>query len=158
MEKLKKETNKEAQKKLEIKLDQMVKATDSLLEPLKKLNKEQMGAVVAFGYLIQGVKLSDPYPFGKDIKKRFEVELHNIFPDIPFVIERSDPCFDATVEYLIALKNCSKDHKKEEECPEAEVPGAQARVCTMKRLDKMRDIIQDIWNQQRPPRPSPWPI
>jgi len=151
----------EARKSLEISVGQVADATSRLLEPLRDLNDEQRDAVVMLGLLIQGIALikRPPAMMSEDILLRFKEELDAICPPLGEVALSMDPCFDATVSYLSALKDCEDEGRSEAECPEAWGPGAQAVMCTMKMLEeKIKPAIGTLLGGQKPPKPIPWPI
>lgn len=140
-------------------LEQLVGATGYLLEPLKSLKEDQVAAVVMLSLLtneIMGARTVLPKT-GKILVDRFKKELVGICPEFGRVI-RTDPCFDATVGYLGALKKCEDEGRSERNCPEALNYEGKMAHCVMERVEERRRIIVDILKGQKPPRPIPWPI
>ncbi len=150
----------DARKSLEESLNQVVGATSKLLEPLKGLSDEQRDAVVMLGLMMQGVALAKrpPAKMSEDILVQFKEELDGICPPLGKVAISKDPCFEATVSYLSALKKCEDEGRNEDECPDAWGPGGMAVMCTMKMLEEMKTEIGALLRRQKPPKPIPWPI
>jgi len=148
----------QARKELIGKLEPMIKATSYLLEPLKSLSEEQVAAVVTLSLLTQGVmSAARMLPKSKkDIVGRFTKELVGICPEFQRSI-RSDPCFDAEVSYVSALKKCQDEGRGEDDCLEAHGWMSALASCGMKELEKSKGIITDIRRGLKPPRPTPWP-
>lgn len=159
MEKATREALEHGRKALAAKVDQMVSATADLLEPLKDLNESQKAAVATLQLLMQGIMLAKR-PAAKlreDILVRFGEQIDSVCPPLGKTVTAGDPCFRATVDYVIALKKCQDKGTDEDECPDAWGAGAAALKCTMDALEKMRGVIRDLFNRVKPPRPFPWP-
>jgi len=148
-----------ARKKLANELDKFVKASRNLLEPLKGLNDTQIAALVTLGYSMRVIMLAGrpTAKVDKVILSRFKEVVDEVCPPLGNVAISKDPCFEATVSYLSALKKCEDDGRDEDECFEAWGPGGQAVMCTMKELENMRGQLADIFGRLKPPRPFPWP-
>jgi len=148
----------QARMELRKKLVPMIKATSYLLQPLKSLNEEQVAAVVTLSLLTQGVTgAARVLPkSGKDIVASFKKELVEICPEFGRSI-RSDPCFDAEVAYVSALRKCEDEGRGESECPEAYGWMGALVQCDMKKLENLKGIIKDIRGELKPPKPTPWP-
>lgn len=159
MEKAKKDELDSTRKALSNRIDEVVNATGYLLEPLKKLNKPQMDAVITLGLMIQSVILAKrpAVNLSKDIIDRFAAEVDSICPPLGKEMISQDPCFEASVAYALALKECEDKGLREEQCPDAWGPGARAVYCTMEKIDNMRRDIENLLRRQHPPRPIPWP-
>jgi len=148
----------QARKELRKKLEPMIKATSYLLEPLKSLNEEQVAAAVTLSLLTQGVTgAARVLPkSGKDIVASFKKELVGVCLEFGRVI-RSDPCFDAEVAYVSALKKCEDEGRSEGDCWEAHGQMGTLAQCGMKKLEKLKGIIEDIRGGLKPSKPTPWP-
>ncbi|UCC40309.1 MAG: hypothetical protein JSV96_02310 [Candidatus Aminicenantes bacterium] len=159
MEKEGREKLLELRASLEKSLKQVVGATGKLLEPLRGLSDEQRDSVVMLGLIMQGIALvkRPAARIGEDILVQFKQEIDGICPPLGEITISKDPCFEATVAYLTALKKCQDDGLSEEECPEAHGPGGAAVMCTMKKIDDMKREIGTMLGRQRPPKPIPWP-
>jgi len=149
----------DARKALEEKLDQIVSSTGYLLEPLKTLSELQIGAVVTLGLLMQGVRLANrpAARLREDILARFSEEVDSICPPLGKITVSEDPCFEATVQYLLALKKCEEKGIEEALCRDAHGPGAGAVYCTMEEIENLQGVIEDWLGRFDPPRPIPWP-
>lgn len=150
----------EVRKSLEGILNHVVSATARLLEPLKGLSDEQRDAVVILGLVMRGIALAKrpPAKTSEAILVRFKEEINEICPPLGEVALSKDPCFEATVSYLLALKKCQDEGHNEGECPDAWGPGATAVMCTMKMIEEMKTDIGTLLGRQRPPKPVPWPV
>jgi len=163
MEKEGKEKLAEARKKVKGQLEQLVEATGYLLEPLKKLNEEQIAAVVTLGYLVQGVKLAkySAAKLGEEIVVRFEKELSKISPSLSPLARDSlitdRPCFSSELAYAEAMAKCEKEGKDEAHCYDAQAAMSGMASCMMKHLLQIKGRIVDILGRLKPPRPKPWP-
>lgn len=149
-----------ARKSLEQSLKQVAVATGKLLEPLRGLSDEQRDSVVMLGLIMQGIALAKrpQAKMSEDILVQFKHEIDGICPPLGEVSISKDPCFEATVSYLSALKECEDEGRNEDDCPKAWGPGYQAVVCTMKMIEEMKREIGIRLGRQRPPKPIPWRI
>lgn len=154
----KREKAEQARKELRGKLELMIRATSQLLEPLKKLDKEQVAAVVTLSLLTQGVVgTARVLPkAGKDIVARFKKELVGISPEFGRVIQ-SDRCFDTEVAYVSALKKCDDEGRGEDQCWEAYGSLDSLAYCAMKKIEESKRIIEEMRLDLKPPKPTPWP-
>ena len=118
----------DARKSLEESLNQVVGATGKLLEPLEGLSDEQRDAVVMLGLLTQGIMLAKrpAANMQEDILVAFKDEVDSICPPLGTLAISRDPCFEATVAYLLALKDREEKGLTEAECPKSGGPGAVA--------------------------------
>lgn len=161
MEKTDRQELENAREKLANELDEFVKASRNLLEPLKELNETQIAALVTLGFSIRVILLAGRPTANIDqgILAGFKEVVDEICPPLGKVAISKDPCFDATVSYVSALKKCKDEDppRDEDECFEAWGPGAQAVMCTMKELEEMKGQLADIFGRLKPPRPFPWP-
>ena len=150
----------DAGRSLEKSVSQLVGATSRLLEPLTNLNDEQRDAVVMLGLLMHGFALAKrpPTKMSENTLARFKKELDAICPPLGEVAISKEPCFEATVSYVSALKKCEDEGRSEEECFEAWGPGAQAVMCAMKMIEELKVEIGTLLGRQTPPKPIPWPI
>ena len=160
MEKERKQELFEARKSLEKILGQVVGATGKLLEPLRKLSDEQRDAVVILGLIMRGIVLAKrpTTKMSEDILIQLKEEVDGICPPLGGVAISKDPCFEASVSYVSALKECEDEGRDEDECPDAWGPGYAAVMCTMKMIEEMKREIGTLLNRQKPPKPIPWPI
>ncbi len=138
-------------------LEQLVGATGYLLEPLRNLKEDQVGAVVMLSLLtseVTSARILLPKT-GKTLVNRFKRELVEVCPEFERMI-RTDTCFDATVSYLGALKKCEEEGRSDANCPEAWGIAGLTIGCISRRLENDRRIIVDILKGQKPPRRIPW--
>lgn len=159
MEKKNKQELENSRQKLENELDGYVKVLGNLLEPLKELNETQVAALVTLGFSMRAIMLAGrpTARIDEGILARFKEVVDEICPPLGKVTISKDPCFEATVSYLSALKECEDEGRNEDECPKAWGYGAQAVMCTMKELEEMKGQLVDIFGRLKPPRPIPWP-
>lgn len=160
MEKEDRNKLQEARGSLAQSIDQIVNATPQFLEPLKDLSADQKGAVVILGMLVQSIALAKrPHTKVSEISlATFQREVDGICPPLGKIAIAEDPCFDATVSYISALKDCEDEGRDEEDCPEAWGPGAQAVMCAMEKINEMKRGIGELLGRQDPPKPIPWPV
>ena len=129
-----------ARKELAQKLDKAVGAMGQLLGPLKGLDDDQKAAVVALVRLTRTAMLAErpAAKVDKGILQRFEGAIYQYCPDLKVLPSMGDPCFEATLEYLKALKSCKDEEepRDEDECWEAHGPGGAATECAMKELEE----------------------
>ena len=160
MEKERRQELFEARKSLEKILSQVAGATGKLLETLKELSDEQRDAVVILGMITQGIALAKrpQTNMSENILIQLKEEIDGICPPLGKLAISKDPCFEATVSYVSALKKCEDEGRDEDECYDAWGPGYAAVMCTMKMIEEMKREIGTLLNGQRPPKPIPWPI
>ncbi|MFW9855004.1 MAG: hypothetical protein ACFFFG_08075 [Candidatus Thorarchaeota archaeon] len=161
MEKTTRQELKQARQKLANELDEFVKASRSLLEPLKELNETQIAAIVTLGYSMRVIFLAGrpTANLSQEILTDFKEVIDETCPPLGKVSLAKDPCLEATISYVAALAKCEAEDppRSEEECFEAWGAGAEAVMCTMKELEEMKERLADIFGRLRPPRPIPWP-
>ncbi len=150
-----------ARQELANELDKLVKVSRNLLEPLRKLHESQIAALVTFGHLMRIVQLAGRPSANIDegTLDRLNGVIDEICPPLGRAGITKDPCFDASITYVSALKKCQEEDppRDEDECFEAWGSGAQAVMCTMKALEEMKGQIGDILGRLKPPIPFPWP-
>ena len=148
-----------AREKLAKQLNGLIKASEKLLEPLKDLDEEQTAALVALVYSTRLIMFAGrpAAKLDKRILARFKRAVDEICPPLGTISVSRDPCFEASVQYVQALKKCEDEGRSEEECFEAGRYGAQAVGCTMEELEEMRGKLRDMFGRIKPPRPLPWP-
>jgi len=149
-----------ARKAIDESFDQLIKATPQLLKPLDDLSPMQKDAVAILGMLVQSIGLAKrPHTKISDASMNvFKEVVDEICPPLGAITISEDPCFNATVDYLTALKECQDEGKDEEDCPDAWGPGGQAVMCAMEKIEEMKHEIGGLLGRQEPPSPIPWPI
>lgn len=97
-------------------VDQLIKATPQLLKLLENLNPIQKDAVAILCMLIQPMALAkrSHVKISDASLTVFKEEVDRICPPLGAITISEDPCFSATVEYLLALKECQDEGKDEE--------------------------------------------
>ena len=141
------------------KLLQMVEGSDSLLGSLKSLNDEQRAAVSTAIILTREITAIEASGarFDKKIGEKYMVVIEKYCPDLPRTsFSRGIPCFDQTVAYLSALKDCEEDNKTESECLEAQVAGSSLAACQFDALLERIGLIRKMFRRTGP-RPLPIP-
>ncbi len=150
-----------ARQELANELDKLVKVSRNLLEPLKNLDESQIAALVTFDHLMRIVQLAGrpAANIDEEILNRLNGVINEICPPLARVGIIKDPCFEASISYVSALKKCREEDppRDEDECFEAWGPGTQAVMCTMRELEEMKGQIGDILGRLKPPSPFPWP-
>lgn len=150
----------ESRSKLAAEFDEMVKASSILLEPLKELNDKQLAAVATLGYMLRFTTFArrPALKIDEDILSHFEKIVDDLCPPLGEMSFSRDPCFEASIQYAVALKKCKDDdNREEEECHEAWGHIADAVSCTMKEMQEMKGWLSDIFGRLDPPIPIPWP-
>jgi len=151
----------DTRKSLKKNLSHVANATSKLLKPLKNLSSEQKDAVVILGLIMQSITSAKQPPVrmsNKVVLTQFREILDGICPPLGTVVITRDPCIDATVSYLLALKDCEDKGRKEADCPEAWEPGAEVSMCALKMVEEVKVEIGTLLRKRKHPMPIPWPI
>lgn len=159
MEKGRKKELEDARKKLASELDKFMQVSRNLLEPLKELNEYQIAALVTLAYSMRVIMLArrPATKIPEGILARFKEVVDEYCPPLRELAISKDPCLEATLSYIEALKKCQDEGLTEDDCPDAWEHGGRAVMCTMKELEEMKGKLGDIFGGLKPPRPLPWP-
>ncbi len=148
----------ELRQELTERLNTLAEMTADILEPLKTLDDRQLQAVATVGSLARVLTFVQrpPHKVASGTFDRFKYEIDQVCPPLGQELVSPDPCFDSTVSYLSALKECEDDGETEEECEDAWGPGSQAVMHVMQAIDKVEHRIGLPGG--RGPQPQPPPI
>lgn len=155
MEKYNREELEEARKKLAEDFDEIVKSSSTMLESLKELNDNQIAAVATFGFLMRFTTIArrPALKIEESILSHFEKVIDDLCPPLKEISTSRDPCFEASIQYAIALQKCKDENNwNEDQCHDAWGYGAQAVMCTMKELQDMKGWSSDIFGRLEPPK------
>jgi hypothetical protein len=138
---------------------EVLHATKELLAPLKDLTVPQKDAVVALGLLARVASLGRRPSINvpQAVLEQFAADVDRVCPPLGKGAVSKDPCLEATLSYMSALKDCEEDGRTEDKCQEAWGPAAAALACVMKEIDGLKREIGERLGRQVPPRPIPWP-
>jgi hypothetical protein len=140
---------------LEHELNYLVEITNNFVEPMKKLDEIQIAIMSILLWQVQSITRGSIVlgKRGEVILNQYIAKLSEICPDLPKIELIGDPCFDAEVGYVSALKKCRDEGIREEECDEANGYMGVLMDCAMAKIENLGTIIEKVRNDLKLPKP-----
>lgn len=148
-------------KQLAGRVHELADKSGELLAPLRSLTEEQATVVAILGYLwqISALARRPQFAIDKNILRRFQDQFITICPQLPPDFVMGDPCFNAMVDYGVALAKCEGENRTEEECHESWGPLHDSLACAMAKIEelgeRLKEMVQPGGEEPWPPPPPP---